>query len=203
MQPSARLTRKNFQNGQGILEVIVTIAIGTILILALVVLSVRSNRSSDFSKANSQALNLAAEGLEFIKNLKVNNTASLVKIRTDCLNADLPATNWIGLFAADVDDSCTLQGRAGYLPSSPAPCTNTYRCLYFRNAADVETVTLNGRAFTRTVYIADTPTSSPPGKSNCNTTGADFAFIKQFTVVVSFTDSAGTHQSSQSSCITR
>lgn len=72
---SAQLKSKtNFsQTGQGILEVIVTIGIGTIMILALVILSVRTNRSSDFSKANSQAEALATEGLETIKNLRSTN----------------------------------------------------------------------------------------------------------------------------------
>lgn len=72
---SAQLKSKTFskQSGQGILEVIITIAIGTIMILALVVLSVRSNRSSDFSKLNSQADALANEGIEMIKNIRATN----------------------------------------------------------------------------------------------------------------------------------
>lgn len=206
---SAQLKSKAnfFQTGQGIIEVIVTIAIGTILILALVVLSVRSNRSSDFSKANSQAYNLATEGLEFIKNLKningVSGVDELFKLNEDCTTASTIERDWGGLFGVNVRDdiSCPSPGKIGYFVSTPSPCTTSLKCLYFDNSTP-ELVSLDGRTFTRTVYIADTPPGSG-GVSYCNdASGNDWNKIKQFTVEVSFTDSSGTHSSTQSSCIT-
>ena len=71
MFPARLQSKENpSQSGQSLIEIIATIAIGTVLILALVALSVRSNSSSDFSKAQNQAANLASEGMEVIRSLK-------------------------------------------------------------------------------------------------------------------------------------
>src|SRR3990172_5822778 len=87
-------TKKNFQTGQSLIEIIATIAIGTVLILALVALSVRANRSSDFSKAQSQASKLASEGLEVVNYLRTTNALP------DRMQYSGPAGNCVGVGGA-------------------------------------------------------------------------------------------------------
>lgn len=218
-----KLILSSSQGGQGILEVIVTIGIGTIMIMALVVLSIRTNRSSDFSKASSQASNLAAEGIEIINNLKeINGTdptdPSKLLFRYNNLeigcsgnvSALLDDHNWDFLFTKDIEDnSCgSNPGRVGYI--TPSGCNSTvYNCIYFGgNEASNGSVIVDTRTYTREVFIADTPIA-PSGKSNCNTNDdtnpnvGDWDNIKQFTVVVSWTDSSGTHNQTQTACYQR
>ncbi len=56
--------------GQGIIEIIVVLALAAILILALVALGVRSNRSTTFSKTSDQAARLSQEGIEIVKDIR-------------------------------------------------------------------------------------------------------------------------------------
>ncbi len=241
---SARLDSKHnlFQSGQGILEVIVTIGIGTIMILALVVLSVRANKSSDFSKASSQASLLAAQGIEIINNIKTANQADPSSPNPDfrqilqygsCDGVIIPDTfySWDDFYKnINVDDENTsltcsentgnktissLYGRAAVL-HIPGPSCNplwgpipTWE-LHITSAdgntyltGNCETlVKVDNIEFHRFIFVADTPLSSG-GESNCNSTAGDWNVVKQFTVVVSWTDSTGTHQQTDTSCIGR
>lgn len=203
---SAQLKSKiNFsQTGQGILEVIVTIAIGTIMILALVILSVRSNRASDFSKANSQASSLATQGLEIIRNIR--SSGGTVNYNP-CGGALVLPSTWSNLYTVSdnlEDDTASICNQTyGMIANIPVSSPGI---LYINNNTDTTTsdfqVSFGGRTFTRAVYIADTPTTAlPVGASNCNQSATDYQTLKQFTVVVSWTDSSGTHQSVQSACL--
>ncbi len=212
------------QSGQGILEVIVTIGIGTIMIMALVVLSVRTNRSSDFSKASSQASSLASEGIEIITNLKEMNgtTPGGVRLFTlddiaSCTGNSSNLRSWDDLFGIDINDniSCPAgsHGRVGYIiePSCNDVTNTTFNCISFPTANPaLGSELVDTRTYIREVFIADTPVSStPPGKSNCNTNDdtdpnvGDWDNIKQFAVVVSWTDSSGSHNQTQTTCLQR
>lgn len=200
---SPEVFRKKFQTGQSLIEIIATIAIGTVLILALVALSVRATRNSDFSKSQSQASKLASEGLEVVNYLRTTNglpnRLQYSGPAADCIGAGGAQTSWDVFFIQNIDDSgasCGTFGRRGVVHQL-AP--GDWR-LHFSNDAYPSTfqVTQNGRTFTREVYVAD----SPP-KSTCNSNAVDFDDIKQFTVVVSWTDTTGDHQVTTTSCIQR
>lgn len=210
------------QGGQGIIEVIVTIGIGTIMILALVVLSVRTNRSSDFSKASSQASSLAAEGIEIINNLKEMNGTDTVPTPDKLLfryngpeitcagtaNAS-DEVSWDFLFTKNLDDAAcgSNPGRVGYIVPSGLCTGTTNNCIYFSDDATSSSygsIKVDSRIYTRQVFIADTPAPLiGTGKSNCNVNASDWNLIKQFTVVVSWTDSSGTHNQTQVACYQR
>ncbi|HSX58520.1 MAG TPA: hypothetical protein VLE47_04625 [Candidatus Saccharimonadales bacterium] len=80
------------KKGQGIVELIVVIALASILIIALVALATRSNRSTSFSKTQDQAARLAQEGIELIKNIRAKNAVGA--INHYCENA--PGNSGIG-----------------------------------------------------------------------------------------------------------
>lgn len=232
MNPASFFSKhKLSQSGQGILEVIVTIGIGTIMILALVVLSIRANRSSDFSKASSQASSLAQEGMEAIKNLIKANTATQdsagnhqLQYSSDCIAVPIGTDStgfgtWDQFWNTDINDQNTacakvypIFGRRGVLHTTTTTCGYTPATfqLHFANddGSPCDNVTVGTTTFIRDVYVADTPTRwTPAGKSNCNTNGdpdpaiGDWNKIKQFTVDVSWTDTTGTHHQTQTECI--
>jgi len=179
-------------NGQSLIEIIATIAIGTVLILALVALSVRSSSSSDFSKIQIQAARLASEGLEVVNYIKKSNgNVSL----TNCnFVPDSSVSNWDSLFKTNVDENCTQYGLPGILFQSGSGWEIKF------NSSSGETIELNKRNFTRYIYVADTPTITG-GKSNCNSVAGDYNRIKQFTARVVWSDSSGSHESITTSCI--
>lgn len=201
----AQATKKNFQTGQSLIEIIATIAIGTVLILALVALSVRANRSSDFSKAQSQASKLASEGLEVINYLRTTNGApnkiTYSGAAGNCVGSGGIGTNWDVFFIQDIDDTAAgcdpvLRGRKGVVyQSTPG---NWELLLTAPPTPPGNQVVENGRTFTRDVYVADTV-----GESTCNVNANDYDEIKQFTVVVGWDDASGHHEATTTSCIQR
>ncbi|HEY4694369.1 MAG TPA: hypothetical protein VIH52_00125 [Candidatus Nanoarchaeia archaeon] len=202
------------QTGQTIIEIITAVAIGTVLILALVALSVRSNRGADFSKVESQAAKLASEGLEIIRNLKAAN-GSGVYYAPVCGSASPTNYTWSSLFSINssgpdgggLDEGCSSAngggplGKAAYLREDLSTClAGQPKCLYIATN-NFEAVTIDKRIFQRQIYIADSPL--PAGKSRCNTVSTDWNKIKQLAVVVSWTDTAGYHESITTTCLQR
>jgi hypothetical protein len=193
--------------GQSIVEIVAAIAIGAILILALVALSVRSNRSADFSKIESQASRLATEGLEVVRNIQLANGTG-IRYSTTCGGNAVGPVNWSTLFTAtvgDLDESCGTMGGGPYgkkarIARGSAGCFSDTQasCLFIANDFG-ESITdpSTNRVFQRQIYVAD----SPP-KSKCNT-ASDWNRIKQFTVVVTWSDASGAHESVTTSCLQR
>lgn len=207
MFPARPHSKENpFQSGQSLIEIIATIAIGTVLILALVALSVRSNSSSDFSKAQDQAANLASEGMEIIRSIKASNAATIRYSSGSCDTGTSPTNySWTDFFSlGDISPETGVGcdfGRAGHLYApgySSCPAGQNW-CLQFETGG-AQTTPYEGRVFTQTVYVADTPVASG-GKSGCNANVNDYGLIKQFTVKVSWGDSSGSHNSTTTSCI--
>lgn len=217
------------QSGQGIIEIVVVLALAAILILALVALSVRSNRSSTFAKAEDQASRLAQQGIEAIENVRAGENVDPglqpLQLANDCTGGG-STISWDQFYNDpahnDAPDYCNAAdypaawreinpelGRVGWFhhvsfgPSNNACNTvNENWCVHFSNDGDTySAVTIGNRVFHRTVYVADTP--RPAGKSDCNTTPGDFNVIKQFSVVVSWEDSSGRHESIVTKCISR
>ncbi len=190
-------------SGQSIIELVAVVAIGTILILALVTLSTRSNRSADSSKARTQAAQLATEGIEVIKSIKSTNGP--VYYNTACDAAIGTGYTWSTFFTQDITGSeytCgDAFGKKGYVVYDPAGgCPNW--CMSFNsraNAANVTDITVDNRTYIRQVYVSDTPV--PSGKSNCNAGSGDWNKIKQFVVVVTWNDTTGSHEATNSTCL--
>ncbi len=166
------------QSGQGIIEIVVVLGLAAILILSLVALSVRSNRSANFSRAEDQAARFAQEGMEYIRNMRDYNTATIT------LASCSPSTAWTCIFDEDFSGD-----KSAELTSSTS--------LDFDSGL-VEEVLAGGRTFERRVTVRDDGTDNP-----CNPSGVDSDKIKQFTVEVSWTDTSGPHASTTNSCLTK
>lgn len=224
-----RLNKQFFSSkGQGILEVIVTIAVGTIMILALVVLAVRANKASDFSKDSSQASNIASTSLEITSNLKTTNLATLGNHQLQYDGCGIPVPNfitWDTFWNTDINDESTtcnditgayvhpVYGRRGVIhltySDSAEPYCLTNDCIHISDDEYPRwyIVKIGTREFINSLYVADTPTPDllpgSTGKSKCNITVNDYKEIKQFTIETSWTDSTGTHSQVQTRCIRR
>ncbi len=183
------------QLGQSIIELVAVVAIGTILILALVALSTRANRGADFSKASNKASQLAAEGIEIVKSIKGANGS--VYYNAACDGSVGTGYNWNSFFSLDINETAcgdTL-GKKGYvILDAPGGCPNW--CMSLNSNITYPSYTVDKRTFVRQVYVADTPPTS-----QCNASGLDFNKIKQFTVLVSWSDPSGSHSSTNTTCL--
>jgi len=197
------------QSGQTIIEIVAVIAIGSILIIALVALSVRANRGSEFSKVESQAAKLAAEGVEILRNIKAANGTG-VRYDLNCSGVFNTVYTWRDFFELDdgggVRDNCTANdtyGKIGKLGRNSVECDSSTEawCLTVGDGTAEQVALSGGRTFQRYVFVADTSTTES-GKSVCNTAASlDWKKIKQFTVVVRWTDSSGDHEVTNITCI--
>lgn len=237
-----RIIKTQFKNlntsGQGIIEIIATIAIAAVLILTVVTLSSKAIQNSNASKDAEVANRLATEGIEIVQNIRRTNAAetatslqyypcndqSYTNPRTGSLNWYY----WWNEFYAlpfDVDDqinpsNCTLAraevnslyGRKAVIHFYRAPpCGDAgFKIHIAQDSSCSYDLVVGSKTFTRILYIADTPTFLPTGcnntsvfcgKSHCNQNATDYHKIKQFTVVVNWTDSIGDHDVVQSACI--
>lgn len=173
---------KNSQNGQGIIEIVVVLALAAILILSLVALSVRSNRSANFSKAEDQAARISQEGMEILRNLR-DQASGTVYDNSGTLR------DWYWIFTQDLSGDEI----ASFCSSS---CINL--------SLDSDNINLDNRDFTRRIIIRDDVSAA---NNPCNINGnpspvtGDWDEIKQFTVEVSWEDTSGIHTTSTNSCL--
>ncbi|HSX58522.1 MAG TPA: hypothetical protein VLE47_04635 [Candidatus Saccharimonadales bacterium] len=145
-----------------------------------------------------------------------------------CFPLDGPSFTWTDFFNINVPDenpdpSCGRYGMKGFLHDIQALCPVTAPdCLHFTddNAWSVKhlqppcvgcpDLTIGKRVFQRYIYVADTP-ANLGGKSICNSNnaadlvnyGKDWKEIKQFSVEVTWTDSAGLHSKVTTECLTK
>lgn len=77
------------QTGQSLVEVVVVIAVGIIVVSALVFATIASIRNAQFAKNQAVATKLAQEGIEFVKsirNLNADGTVIFTDTSTDTKN---------------------------------------------------------------------------------------------------------------------
>lgn len=183
------------QAGQGIIEIVVVLALAAILILALVALSVRSNRSANFSKAEDQAARLAQEGQEILQDIRSNKSDNV-------LDFSGTRVDWNWIFTQDFSGSEEVN-------LTETGCDPSELCLDPTLSGEVLNLSPDTRSFSRQVFIADDPddpsTPAFEGPSQCNTYPAttDWQDIKQFVVKVTWTDGGGDHTIATSSCLRR
>lgn len=215
---------KKFQAGQGIIEIIVVIGIASIIILALVALSVRSGSTAKNSSTHDQATRLAQQGLDILKSaIKQNASSSNQVIQYfPCANSSVTPQffSWSDFYnLVNVDDEHAsgdcynsggnwsyidpTYGREGVLhaPGDCGVCTEyEFHIAWDSNDWFRVRALTGGTTFYRRIFIADTPTGSG-GKSHCNYTATDYQQVKQFTVSVEWTDNTGLHNSVVTQCV--
>ena len=205
----------NFR-GQTLIEVIIAIAVGTLIITAILGLATRSTRNANFSRANEQASKLAQQGLEVIRNIRDEGLDSAIKY-----TPNLSIDTWNELYLEDIggtNDSGTNGLEFKLVDPTDLSCSIGSWCLTTSTAIP-EALPLGFETFTRRGFIADSPTDPPVsgalGVSKCNrpsppplpgypadeANDLDNTKIKQVTVVVSWDDPSGSHEAKVASCL--
>lgn len=153
--------------GQTLLEVVVVIAVGTIVVGALVLATIASLRNAQFSKNQVQATKLAQEAIEKVKSDRDRNRG----ISGFVMNG-APVVDWqdSDLWNKQITNDCA------------APC-------YFKIISSginwIASLSggepLNNGQFIRVVVLSDDPSS--------------YTSEKKITAIVSWTDFSGSHES--------
>ena len=180
---------KNYK-GQTLIEMIIAIAIGTLVISSILALATRSNRNSNLARASSQASKLAEEGLEIIKNIKFQGIEVIFPNP-----APITVVNWVGFYITQ--DLIGDQFYHLHEPNAGPDCSSTESWCFHIGTAVPETIDLDGQIFERVVIINDDL------GNGCNDVIIDPHEIKQFSVVVTWTDPVGEHEQRVVTCIRR
>ena len=181
--------------GQSLIEVLIAVAVGTVIITSLLGLATRANRNANFARAQGQASKLAQQGLEIVRNIETLNKDNAITLPVICAD---PSNNWTALYS----NNCNLADptRFRLVPPPDASCPITSWCL--EATTETEAITYDNFNFKRTVEISDTT-----GVSACHTVGPpvgndfDHTDSKQVTVEVVWEDPTGSHETKASTCI--
>ncbi len=157
--------------GQSLLEVIVVVAVGVVVVSSLVFATIASLRNAQFAQNQNKATKLAQEGIEGVRSAR--NRSGVIK----------------GLFTADV----TWEDARFWQPTSivgtcASPCyfrlVNSYELNWLSAGSSDSKLPVNAEVldtqFKRAVILAD---------------DGNLANSKKVTVVVTWTDFAGDHES--------
>ncbi len=209
---------ENKSSGQTLIEIIIAIAVGTLIVAASLGLITRANKNSNFAKAQSQANKLSSEGMEIILNIRAVNDCNAViphpTYSSGC-GVSTATSSWDGLYDIQLDTICegNCDNNYGHVfrlhepNDGNCPTATPSWCLHgdqISTSEVKEEVVLDNLTFTREVYIADSELgAAPEGLSKCNNVDLDNTEIKQVIVKVSWVDSAGTHDTKLVNCIAR
>lgn len=160
-----------FEKGQTLLELVVVIAMGVIVVGALVFATIASLRNSQFSKNQTQATKLAQEGLEKVRGLRDRNQDNTVLYNDGTSTTSKFSDLW------DTQFGCTGGTINCYF------VLNSSGNLIGGNATTFESL-ING--FTRQIKLED---------------GSNYAVEKKITTLVNWTDFSGTHSSTLSTLL--
>jgi Tfp pilus assembly protein PilV len=174
------------QAGQTLIELIISIALILIIITGVTILTVKGLQNSQFSRNQVQATKLAQEGIEKMRTIRDNNF-------TVC--------GWAGNATGVVSEglwgaACPAGCRYLIRQSSTTACSVTTSALWIEYTASTtttENIPVGGVTFKR--YVVVTNANDLSGSASNN--------VKNIDVVVSWTDSSGTHESKVSTVLTK
>lgn len=177
------------EKGQSLIEVIVTAAVGILVVSALVFATIFSLRNANFAKNSAQATKLAQEGIERVRTGRDRNSSIIIsgvdtvdswsstgkpiwgyQIKTSggCENITVVDSKCYFNVGSDGSLSNTASGFA-YVSTTSAPLPS-----------DAESITSAGREFHRIVILSD---------------DGSYQNQKMVTVLVTWTDFTGSHES--------
>lgn len=155
------------QDGQGLVEVLASLAIAMIVLTALTVASVTSIKNANLAKNTSQANSLAKQGMDSVRAYRDANPTAL--------------------FSPAKQDGCYKINT-----SDPTSLTDNFVGMYTCGTAAAQDV-IAGTPYTREVALDMNPAECPtPSGVSTNT-------CAKITVTIYWTDSTGTHKSTQDS----
>lgn len=161
------------EKAQTLLELTIVIAVAVLVIGALTFATIGSLRNASFAKNQAQATKLAQEGIEMVRSIRDRNT-NIQTINIGGSPALMPFLNLYNWFISSAycsDEPCYFKLVSGVLNQVPGD-------------KDYEKIE---PGFLRQVRIFDR--ECPPTNDNCYKTQ------KEITVVVTWTDFSGVHQS--------
>lgn len=172
--------------GQTLIELVISIALILIIITGVTILTVKGLQNSQFSRNQVQATKLAQEGIEKMRTIRDNSFT----ICGWAGNATQPPPN--GLWGAGCPSGCRY-----LIKQTVGTCNNTDTTVlwinYTPSTSTTDTINVSGVDFKRSVVVTDTT----------DLTGTSTAFVKNIDVVVTWTDSSGTHDSKVSTQLSR
>lgn len=199
---------KNFR-GQTLIEALVTLAVAVVIVTALVVLVIASNRRTTLSRQINQATKLAQEGIEIVRVLRENDERTI--------KAGLTLSGGVSKFCSDDTGSATdfcrwsdlylVQQTPGADDSTPDDSL-LFTCLgregsnwVLREAGtestpngDCEAKLLNG-LFERRMIIED-------WEDPVCTEGLDYTTTKKLTVRIRWKSPTGQQERRATTCLT-
>ena len=194
------------ESGQTLMELVVVIAVSTIVIGALVFATIASLRNVQFSKNQSQATKLAQEAIERLRASRDRNRP---------ISNFLPVTSWNGSGSGDAIWDQHISGNTDANCETEQPGISG-KC-YFNISPDVTLTNIGFRltsfpaslaepippspatpVFRRTIFLSDDLNDN---KNFADDNGATFNWqnAKKATVVVKWRDFAGDHETSLTS----
>jgi Tfp pilus assembly protein PilV len=166
---------KNNESGQSLIEVLIALLVAVLMIGAMTIATITSLRNSTFSQNQSQATKYAQESIELVRaNRDRGGQVTLVE------NGRTVEYQFFQLWTKKMSDICGLD--TCYFSINPATLS-----LAQITSADT-TVVLND-TFKRQIAISDTATS--------------FQKEKNLQVIITWTDSSGSHESKLTTVLTR
>lgn len=159
------------EKGQTLIELIVVMAVGTIIISALTFAAIYTIRNSQFAKNQFQATKLAQEGMEKIKSIRDRDQAAVIS-GFSCNSQ--PVTTFSGLW------TCNLSG-----PCSSGICYFTLSGNTLSSGTNASFEDL-GNGLSRQVQLKD---------------AFSYDKEKEIKVIVRWTDTSGAHESTVTSVL--
>lgn len=169
------------EKGQSLLELLVVITVTTIVISALVFATIATLRNADFARNQTQATKLAQEGIERVR---VGRDRNVPFTGTFSIN-DGTVVDW---------QSSSLWGPAS-ISSSCNPC-------YFKISATGSMQSI-GSTLTGSELIPPAPAPTVFKRTVLMSDDANFDTEKTITVIVSWDDYSGSHESRLSTILRR
>ena len=183
--------RNKLESGQSLVEVIVASVVGIFVVSALTFTTIFSLRNANFAKTSAQATKLAQEGVESVRTGRDRNRA-ITGLGGDptswdgsssstCSGSDAKSDS---IWCYQIDSTCSnqLNPNCYFNVISKGDVTNIGVLNNLGNGSSIPTLAEQiPPNFRRVVILSDT--------------AADYTTQKKVTVIVTWTDFAGSHES--------
>ncbi len=162
------------QQGYTLVEVVISITVSIMVIVALTFATISSLRNAQLAKRQAQATKYAQEGLERVRSIRDRNDTITTNFSGVSTFNDL----WSIFMSQNCNGTCFFKFQSSTLTSvSNATCTTCTEAINDTN---------NMGVFKRQIQITD---------QDCSTTVNCYQIEKQITSIVTWSDFAGEHQS--------
>lgn len=180
-------SKAEFQKGQSLIEVIVAGLVGILVVSALTFATIFSIRNANFAKTSAQATKLAQEGMERVRTGRDRNSNITGITGVNSWNGDTAGSGafWNYHISGDCDNPA-VSGKCYFKVTQTGDLNNIGFSLSSFPTDSAEPIS---PGFKRAVYLSDDL------NDNGIFTDDDYLNQKEVTVIVTWTDSTGSHES--------